>query len=102
MKKIENFVAVAPKIKSGALEYFLWTSDEGALYVQISRNIIDTDTPGKHSKLLFQVSRHLSSRNADNDTEEIRGINPITFFEEVSKDNNDVAFIKAILKHLFP
>ena len=102
MKKIENFFAVAPKIKSGALEYCLWTSDEGALYVQISRNLTDTDSPGKHSKLLFLVSRYLSNRNTDNDSEEMRGVNPITFSEEVSKDNNDVAFIKAILKHLFP
>jgi hypothetical protein len=102
MKKIENFVATAPKIKFGQLEYCLWTDDEGALYVQINRNLTETDSPGKHSKLLFRVSRYLNNKNTDNDSEEMRGIDPITLTEEVSKDNNDVAFIKAILKHLFP
>jgi len=101
MKKIENFTAIAPKLNSGALEYCLWTDNDGALYVQIIRNIIDTQSPGKHSDLLFRVSQYIDYEQIDN-SQQMDGINPSTFNEEVSKENNNSGFVKAIIKHLIP
>ena len=102
MKKIKNFVAVAPKIKPGSLEYCLWTDDDGALYVQIVRNLTETMSPGTHPKLLFRISDFLNDRNTGDTSRSILGVNPETFSEETSKNNDDAGFIKAILKHLFP
>lgn len=102
MKKIENFSAVAPKLKLGKLEYCLWTADDGALYVQILRNLTKTKEPGTHSKLLFRVSDYLDDRNATSALKEMRGINPETSSEETPGDDDHAGFVKAILRHLFP
>ncbi len=104
MKKIETFTAVAPKLKSGKLEleYCLWTNTDGALYVQIVRNLTNTASPGTHSNLLFRVSDYLNGRNTENASQEMRGINPETFSEETPRDNNNTEFVKAVLRHLFP
>ena len=99
MKKIEGFVAIAPKIKSGEVEYCLWTDSEGALYVQVIRNITETDNPGSHSNLLFRVSDYLVMETTPHI---MRGFSPDTFTAETSKDNNDAGFVKAVLKHLLP
>jgi hypothetical protein len=99
MKKIEGFIALAPKIKSGEIEYCLWTDHDGALYVQIIKNVTETKTPGTHSNLLFRVSDYL---NAETTPSILRGFNPETLTEETSRDNNDAGFVKAVLKHLFP
>ena len=102
MKKIEGFVASAPKIKLGTLEYCLWVDEQGALYVQIFRNLTNTTTPGTHSKLLFRVADYLNDGNAVDASQGIRGINPETFREETSKNNDDPGFIKAIVTQLLP
>ena len=98
MKKIEGFAAIAPKIKSGEVEYCLWTDNDGALYVQIIRNIVDATKAGTHSNLLFRVSEYLGREES---FQKMHGYNPVTFVEETSKDNNDAGFVKAILKQLF-
>lgn len=102
MKKIENFVAVAPKIKTGSLQYCLWTDDDGALYVQIVRNLTETMTPGTHPKLLFRVADYLNDRNIGDASRKMHGINPETFSDEISRDNDTAGFLKTILNHLFP
>ena len=99
MKKIEGFVATAPKIKSGMIEYCLWTDANGALYVQILRNIVKTTNPGTHSNLLFRVFDYL---NVETSPSEMHGYNPETYVKECSKDNNDFRFLKAAIKHLLP
>lgn len=101
-KKIEDFIAIAPKLKAGSLEYCLWTDDDGAFYVQIIRNLIKTEVPGTHSKLLFRISDYLNDRNSENALQGIRGINPETLSAEASENNDDSAFVKAILRHLLP
>jgi hypothetical protein len=102
LNKIENFSAIASKLKTGSLEYCLWTDANGALYVQIVRNRTNTQKPGTHSKLLFRVSAYLNDRYLENELPVIRGINPETFREETSENNDDSGFIKAILRHLLP
>lgn len=99
MKKIEGFIATASKIKSGKIEYCLWTDVNGALYVQILRNIIRTSKPGTHSNLLFRVTDYL---NVETSPTQMLGFNPETYGKEYSKDNNDFAFLKAVIKHLLP
>ena len=102
MRKIENFVASTRKANSGTLDYCLWVSDEGALYVQIVFNHTDTKKPGTHSNLLFPVSKYACLENTDKTFKKIHGINPSTLLEEVSNDNNDAGFIKAIIGSLLP
>lgn len=98
MKKIEGFEATAPKSKNGNLEYCLWTDDNGALFFQITKNNIETKKPGTHSNLLFRISDYLNR----NQEMKIIGFNLQTKINEVSHDNNDEAFIKAIVNHLLP
>ena len=104
MKKVENFIPVAPKIKSGKveLEYCLWAATDGALYVQIVRNLGETTSPGTHSNLLFRASDYLNDRNTGSAYKDMRGLNPVTFEDEPSRANDDPGFVKAILRHLFP
>ena len=99
MKKIEGFSATAPKIKSGKLEYCLWTDHDGALHVQIIQNITETEHPGTHSNLLFRVSDYL---NPATTPLEMVGFNPETFSKATSNNNDDAGFVKAILRHLCP
>lgn len=99
MKKIEGFVGIAPKTKSGEVEYCLWSDPKGALLIQIIRNITKTDHPGTHSTLLFRISDYLNSAATPN---EMAGFNPRTFAKETSRNKDDFGFVKAILKHLFP
>ena len=99
MKKIEGFVGIAPKIKSGEIEYCLWSDSNGALYSQILKNLTKTDHPGTHSTLLFQISCYL---NPAATPPVMVGFNPVTFYKETSKNKDDAGFVKAILKHLFP
>lgn len=102
MKKIESFIAEAPKLKSGTIEYCLWTSNEGLLYIQILKNITATANPGTHSKLLFCVSKLLIQYNTKSPLIDLYGLNPETFDEEKSGNDNDSYFLKAILNHLIP
>ena len=94
MKKIEGFIGVAPKMKSGSLEYCLWIDKAGVLYVQMLENI---DDEGTHSKNIFLVSDILNMKSGQ---QTIRGKNPVTFVEEEVGDNNNFAFLKAVVRHL--
>ena len=102
LQKIANFTAVASKLTSGELEYCLWTDHDGALYVQILRNLTNTKHPGTHSKLLFKVSDYLNLQSTANLSRGVPGIDAETFKEDQSQNKDDPGFIKAILKQLFP
>jgi len=102
MKRIENYIFSAPKLREGSLEYALWIDENGALFIQILRNIIETTKPGTHTKLLLRVSDYLDERHTKGNYSSILGINPETFEKEIETDSNNGRFIKAILRHLFP
>jgi hypothetical protein len=102
MRKIENFTATAPKLSSGNLEYCLWVDDQGALYVQIIKNLTETVSPGSHSKLLFKVSTYFDLRFSDAALDDLQGINPSDYSVTIDGNNDAGAFVKAILRHLFP
>ena len=102
MKRIENYIFSAPKLRKGSLEYALWIDENGALFIQILRNLIETTEPGKHTKLLLRVSDYFDERHNDGDYPSILGINPETFQNEKETNRNNSGFINAILRHLFP
>jgi hypothetical protein len=87
---------IAPKLKgSGALEYQLWVDASGSLYVKFKEN----SDAGTFSHLGFSVAEYVALRN---DTKSIE--QPIGFDLEgarrPSMNNNDGAFLKAVLCHL--
>jgi hypothetical protein len=65
------------------------------------RNLTETDKPGTYSNLLFRVSDYLKGSNKENAAQKMHGINPESFSEEDSSNNNDRGFVKVILNHLF-
>jgi len=89
-------------MQAGYIKYSLWIDADGALYVQITENMINTDHPGTHSKLLFKVSEYTRYIDSDNAIEAVSGLNIETGSWEISSDNNDRGFIRAILRQLFP
>jgi len=99
MKKISGFTGNAPKLlKTGSLEYCLWTDSKGNLYFQITNN---TET-GEFSKLLFSVSSYASMRSSTDKLGNLKGfdLNTGKIVEHGNKDNG--GFLKAILIDLLP
>lgn len=101
MKKIDNFVRRAKKVRGdGYLDYFLWVDDGGSLYVQSCGN----DKAGTYSDLLFAVSKYASVRNAVDSIGCPTGyiLDGKVWVSKVSKNTNDSAFLKAVLRDLLP
>ncbi|EKO3772983.1 hypothetical protein P0F20_001514 [Vibrio metschnikovii] len=104
MKKIEDFYGQAEKINgNGHIHYFLWMSEVGVLYVQMLENDVKTKNPGTLDKYLFEVKPDFVVHR--NTSEKLNVANGWSIenqkFEEV-KNNNTSAFLKAVLKDLFP
>lgn len=95
-----NLEGSAPKIKGGGgdIHYRLWLDTEGKLYVQLEGN----DDAGTFSNLLFSVSKYESIRDSEAKIGELMGYNIDTKKFETRQDNNNGAFLKAVLRHIFP
>ena len=97
MKQIHLTNNQAPKVKgAGFLKYKLWVDDSGSFYVQIE----DNAAAGTFSKLRFSVAEYAPQRKS---TKSIG--NPIGLDLETGKkisggNNDDGAFLKAVLCHL--
>ena len=99
MKKIEDCDFIAPKLsKTGSIKYRLWLDASGLLYVQI----IENDASGTFSKYLFSVSKYQAERNSTKPLGSLEVYNTETEMNEIVDDNNNGAFLKAILVHLLP
>jgi hypothetical protein len=99
MKQIGNSEFSAPKIsKTGNIKYCLWVDVEGALYVQM----IENDASGTFSKYFFSVSKYKSERLRTRPLGGIEVYNIETCVTETVNDNNNGAFLRAILLHLLP
>jgi len=99
MKKIDAFVGVAPKlVGDGNIQYFLWVDKQGKLYVQLEHN----DKSGTFSKLLFSVSMYESMRKRSSSLGDMQGYDIESKTYKISQDNNNGAFLKAVLCHLLP
>ncbi|SIO06886.1 hypothetical protein [Salinivibrio sp. ES.052] len=103
MNKVERFEGEAPKIKGdGSIRYHLWTDDQGALFVQLSANEVDTASPGTLDQYLFPVAEYIDRRCEESQLNVTQGLRVETESPERVENNNTSAFLKAVLRHLFP
>lgn len=99
MKRIDSFVGIAPKlVGDGNIQYCLWVDKQGKLFVQLEHN----DKSGTFSKLLFSVSMYESMRKSPNSLGDMQGYDIESKTYKSSQDNNNGAFLKAVLNHLLP
>lgn len=103
MNKVEQFEGKAPKILGdGAIRYCLWTNDQGALYVQMYENDLDTKSPGTLDRYLFPIAQYIDSRCKESQLNVIEGLLADSGDWGKVENNNTSAFLKAVLRHLFP
>lgn len=99
MKQIQSVISEAPKLEGqGNVKYQLWLNDCGVLYVQI----IGNDGSGTFSDLLFSASQYASVRNSKASIGFPNGYDLINNCPKTSENENDGAFLKAVLCHLLP
>jgi hypothetical protein len=95
MKKIHITDDIAPKIGGvGSLQYQLLADGSGSLYVQIVKN---TES-GTFSPWKFPVAKY-ASRRSTGSLGQILGLDA-DGKEQQGRDNNDDAFLRAVLQHL--
>ncbi|MDX5979348.1 hypothetical protein ACSTAY_07420 [Vreelandella alkaliphila] len=103
MNKVEQFEGKAPKMQGeGAIHYFLWTDDKGALYVQMFENDVDTKSPGTLNQYLFPIAQYIDKRCKDSQLKVTEGLLVDNGDLGKVENNNTSAFLKAVLRHLFP
>jgi hypothetical protein len=96
MKQIHISNDIAPKLGgSGTLTYQLWVDGSGSLYLQITKN----SESGTFSPWRFPVAKYASGRNSTGSLGQLFGLDAEGKDQE-GKDNNDDAFLKAVLRHL--
>ncbi len=99
MKKIESNIGTAPKISGpGNIKYCLWVNDTGEFHVQFLQN----DASGTFSNLAFSISKYANDRHKQ---QELNPLDAYDFEDKTYKevyDNNNGAFLKAVLCHLLP
>jgi hypothetical protein len=96
MKRINTEKLSAQKIGGkGEIEYCLWVSNMGELYVQLESN-----DGGTFSNLLFSVTKYAAFRNDQAPITEVEGYDLNNGRTIPSSNNNDSAFLKAALRHL--
>ena len=99
MKKIKTVISEAKKLEGqGNIKYQLWLDACGVLYVQF----IGNDGPGTFSDLLFSASEYASTRNSKASIGFPNGYDLINNCQKTSENENDGAFLKAVLCHLLP
>ena len=99
MKPIPTTVLEAQKLEgTGKIEYRLWVSRDGELYVQFE----DNAAAGTFGHLLFSVSKYAGVRESTDSIGQPTGYDLEKRKERVSANRNDGAFLKAVLCHLLP
>jgi len=98
VKKIDSYVGIASKLSTGKpFHYSIWENEDGTLYIQFNKN----RSRGRFSKSLFSVAEYKDQRNDFAAIGQLRGYD-IKRKKFVSVDNNNNgAFLKATLRHLF-
>lgn len=98
MKKID-FLGRAKKLRGNSyISYFLWVDGCGGLYIQAC----DNDKTGTFSELLFAVSQYAAVRKTVASIGHPIGYSLTANNWEISKNNNDGGFLKAVLRDLLP
>ncbi|MDQ7075788.1 MAG: hypothetical protein Q9O24_11705 [Gammaproteobacteria bacterium] len=101
MKRIESFVGRAQKLnEDGDIEYCLWVGSDGEFYVQFLSN---TRNGTCSTNCSFKVSEYRDQRTQIGALE-VTGYDTESGnrLEEDSCNNNDGAFLKAVLQDLIP
>ncbi|WP_024612759.1 hypothetical protein [Pseudoalteromonas sp. TB64] len=101
MKKVEGFEGKADKINGhGTISYSLFVCNEGGLFVQLSENQIDTNSPGTFNNLLFPIAVYVREYNPNKAMNVEKGY----CLKEQSyiriNNNNTSAFLKSVIRHL--
>lgn len=102
MKKIDGFTGSAKKRRGeGRISYELWVNDCGDFFVKLIDNQLKTDRPGTHSAILYPIKDYADHRDSTKKIGHPVGINEAGEPVKAS-DNNDGAFLKAVLDDLLP
>jgi hypothetical protein len=102
MKKIDGFTGKATKKSGdGHILYELWVNDHGDFFVKMVDNHVQIDRPGTHSEIFYSVKDYACKRDSRDNIGHPTGI------DEAGKtvtpsDNNNGAFLKAVLCDLLP
>jgi len=94
MKKIEGGNRKAPREGGRFIEYSLWADSGGYLCVQMLENT-DAGTFSRHIFRVIDVQRHRPNSGS------LVGWDPNTKKKVEVSDNNNLGFLRAVLKHLF-
>ena len=98
-KKVDESERAAKKIEGhGDIEYCLWNDAQGEQYIQF----IDNQNSGTCSNLLFSVSKYEDKRFQHAALGELKGYDVKTGKSALAEDNNNGAFLKAVLRNLLP
>ena len=101
MKQIANYFANAEKISgNGTIKYCLWVDDTGKLYVQFAENEANATSSGTFTSLLFSVTEYASIRDCNLDIGHPKGLDASDGTRKIASNNNNGAFLKAVLRHL--
>ena len=96
MKQIHITNNEAPKLGGdGNLTYQLWVDDSGSLYVQVVKN----SKEGTFSQWRFPVAKYASGRSNTKLLGQLVGLDA-QGTEQEGNNNNDDAFLRAVLRHL--
>ena len=99
MKQIGKETHTALKLSgTGDIKYILWIDAIGDVYIQI----VDNDASGTFSKYLFSVSKYQAQRASSTALGNLEAYNIESQETEIVEDNNNGAFLKAILRSLLP
>jgi hypothetical protein len=89
----------AKKLSGGrTIKYHLWIDEAANLYVQLKKN----DAQGTFSSLLFSVTEYAPIRHGNSDIGHLTGFDASSGTRKNSSNNNDGAFLKAVLLDLLP
>lgn len=94
-----SYIGRAPKLsESGEIEFTLWVDEAGSLYVQMLGNAAS----GTFTDHVASVAKYASLRKSKDSLGAIDVVNPETGSTHCARDNNNSAFLKAILQYLLP
>lgn len=97
LTKIDDATGKAPKLDGrGSIDYCLWNDENEELYVQF----VDNDKSGTYSDLVFSVSEYGKQRDKVVKLGKLNGYDTKTGKLVTTEDNNNGAFLKAVLRQL--
>ena len=103
MKTIDGFIGRAPKqLGDGHIQYKLLVDEHGDFFVKFTDNEIETESPGTFSTVCFSVKKYANKRNSKENIGHPTGTDEMSGEEVTPSDNNNGAFLKAVLRHLLP